>query len=364
MFPPIKTKAKNFQIISNTADHFSENQSSSSPQTPTNPLHSPFKNIANEILTEETEVPIKNENICDNSNIDTRPKIVHNTPAPDGIVLHLNETNEFIDPNELSPILKCKPDDAASLFGDGLDNIEEENSDGSEQREVFKRKRDSFDNISIDSMAPSFSSSRKSKLRRTGSITQTLKRRLSFVGNPITKLRSRRNSVDPNASLSSITSVDSVCNESIKSFVKDRPMRTLRSMIKGGKDAVKTPKSTKLFSKLKSNFIDRTPDKHVADVVDFKTPRIPTPSVIPYSQKVTESEQQTNSVNVFTVINKSTIATTPVRKACLPSATNELDNSICVASEPNNVVQFIYFFFILFFVFITFFFWFAILLFE
>lgn len=235
-----------------------------------------------------------------------------------------------------------------SLFGDGLDNIEEENSDGSEHREAFKRKRDSFDNISIDSMAPSFSSSRKSKLRRTGSITQTLKRRLSFVGNPITKLRSRRNSVDPNASLCSITSVDSVCNESIKAYVKDKPMRTLRSMIKGGsKDSVKTPKATKIFSKLKSSFIERTPDKHITDVVDFKTPRVPTPSTIPFSQKITENDQQTSSVSIFTVINKSAIATTPVRKACLQSTTNEPDNSICVASEP-NVVQFLLFFIIYF----------------
>lgn len=280
--------------------------------------------------------------MCESA-IDTQQKIVQNTPAPDGIVLRLNETNEFIDPNELSPILKSKPDDATSLFGDGLDNIEEENSDGSENREALKRKRDSFDNISIDSMAPSFSSSRKSKLRRTGSITQTLKRRLSFVGNPITKLRSRRNSVDPNASLNSITSVDSVCNESIKSYIKDRPMRTLRSMMKvGSKDSVKTPKATKLFSKLKSNFVERTPDKHIADVVDFKTPRLPTtPSTIPLSQKYTDNEQQTNSVSHFNVINKSLIATTPVpvRKACLHSTTNEPDSSICVASEP-NVVQF------------------------
>lgn len=283
------------------------------------------------------EEQIKRENT---SSIDAHAKIAHNSPAPDGIVLHLNEANEFIDPNELSPILKCKPDDGASLFGDGLDNIEEENSDVSENREVLKRKRDSFDNISIDSMAPSFSSSRKSKLRRTGSITQTLKRRLSFVGNPITKLRSRRNSVDPNASLSSITSVDSVCNDSIKTFVKEKPMRTLRSMIKGGgsKDSVKTPKSTKIFSKLKSNFIERTPDKHIVDVVDFKTPRIPTPSVIPLSQKNAENEQQTNSVSIFTINNKS--ATTPVRKACLHSATDEPEKSICVASEP-NVVQFL-----------------------
>ncbi|XP_037043788.1 protein ECT2 isoform X2 [Bradysia coprophila] len=327
-------------IISNTADHFSENQSPL-PLTPTNPSHSPFKNIATEVLTEEDpEAPVEHENICENSNAATHPKIVHNSPAPDGIVLHLNETNEFIDPNDLSPILKCKPDDATSLFGDGLDNIEEENSNESEQRDGLKRKRDSFDNISIDSMAPSFSSSRKSKLRRTGSITQTLKRRLSFVGNPITKLRSRRNSVDPNASLNSITSVDSVCNDSIKSYVKDRPMRALRSMMKGvGKDSVKTPKSTKLFSKIKSSFVERTPDKHVADVVDFKTPRLPTPSTVPMSQRVTENEQQTNSVSIFTVINKSTIATTPVRKACLHSTTNEPDSSICVASEPNVVVD-------------------------
>lgn len=299
------------------------------------------------MFTEDTTDPIKNENICD-TNIGTYPTIVHNTPAPDGIVLHLNETNEFIDPNELSPILKCKPDDAVSLFGDGLDNIEEENSDGSERREVFKRKRDSFDNISIDSMAPSFSSSRKSKLRRTGSITQTLKRRLSFVGNPITKLRSRRNSVDPNASLCSITSVDSVCNESIKTYVKDKPMRTLRSMMKvGSKDSVKTPKATKIFSKLKSSFVDRTPDKHIGDAVDFKTPRIPTPSIHPISHKITENDQQTNSVSIFTVINKSAIATTPVRKACLQSTTNEPDNSMCVASEPNVVQFLIYIFYVL-----------------
>ncbi|KAJ6641054.1 Protein ECT2 [Pseudolycoriella hygida] len=325
-------------IISNTATHFSENQL---PISPTIPPHSPFQNIAEEAEdAEETEDQVKKENICANSKIETNVNVAYNSPPSDGIVLHLNETNEFIDPNELSPILKCKPDDAVSLLGDGLDNIEEENSNESDCRGVLKRKRESPDNISIDSMAPSFSSSRKSKLRRTGSITQTLKRRLSFVGNPITKLVSRRNSVDPNASLCSVTSVDSVCNDSIKTYVKEKPMRTLRSMMKGGtKDSTKTPKSTKIFSKLKSSFIERTPDKHVADVIDFKTPRIPTPSVIPFSRKSMESEQKTESVSIFTVTNKSTIATTPVRKACLQSTTNEPDNTICVASEPNVVVD-------------------------
>lgn len=107
--------------------------------------------------------------------------------------------------------------------------------------------------MSTDSMmmAPSgpFSSAKKPKLIRTGSITRGLRRSMSFVAlkNPIaTVLRSRRNSsVDPNASLTSVGSVDShTFNESIKKPVAEK-MRALRNRIMRSNKRDVTPKAAK-----------------------------------------------------------------------------------------------------------------------
>lgn len=198
----------------------------------------------------------------------------------------------------LSPILKLGADDVH------LQNIEEEQSgdlDGTN-----KRKRDSFDNISLMStdslmMAPSgiFSSAKKPKLIRTGSITRGLRRSMSFVAlkNPIANvLRSRRNStIDPNASLTSITSVEShTFNESIKKPVAEK-MRSLRNRIMKCNKRDITPKGLKssisgnLISRKFRPILDNCDDDMSAnvdaaeraaglsDVPDFKTPLAPRP---------------------------------------------------------------------------------------
>ncbi|XP_059613663.1 protein ECT2 isoform X5 [Phlebotomus argentipes] len=116
---------------------------------------------------------------------------------------------------------------------------------------TMKRKRDSFDNVSlasIDSLAPAnVLSAKKPKLTRTGSISRTLKRSMSFM-TPISSIfRPNRTSVDPNASITSITSIESTnLNESIR-----RPMKEVFKGMKekitrsSKKDFVQTPKSSK-----------------------------------------------------------------------------------------------------------------------
>lgn len=180
--------------------------------------------------------------------IDT-PKKLHKSinASTDGIVLPGNEENQFLEQNNLSPILH---------------NIEEEeegndsNNDDQNDKELVKRKRDSFDNISIistDTFAAQFCSAKKSKLSRTGSITRSLRRSMSFVAlkNPISNMiRVRRNSIDPNASISSITSMESTFSESIKKPVKEK-LQSLRNRITSGtrlkREFALTPKSSKKF---------------------------------------------------------------------------------------------------------------------
>lgn len=186
--------------------------------------------------------------------------------------------------SNLSPILKLEQG-----VGGGLQNIDEASEEGSSLGSVAggsgatgaKRKRESFDNVSLmstDSMmlAPSgpFSSAKKPKLIRTGSITRGLRRSMSFVAlkNPIaTVLRSRRNStVDPNASLTSVGSVDShTFNESIRKPVAEK-MRSLRNRIMKSNKRDITPKVSKAmvsqFRQLGDSNYDR--DEPAADCVN------------------------------------------------------------------------------------------------
>lgn len=175
--------------------------------------------------------------------VDT-PKKLHKTinVSMDGIVLPGNEENQFLEPNNLSPILH---------------NIEEEEEEGNDEqtdKELVKRKRDSFDNISIistDTFAAQFSSAKKPKLIRTGSITRSLRRSMSFVAlkNPISNMiRVRRNSIDPNASISSITSMESTFSESIKKPVKDKLLSLRNRITKANRTAREftlTPRTSK-----------------------------------------------------------------------------------------------------------------------
>ncbi|XP_017864109.1 PREDICTED: protein ECT2 isoform X1 [Drosophila arizonae] len=108
----------------------------------------------------------------------------------------------------------------------------------------LKRKRDSFDSVSLMSV-DSFAlpaSTKKPKLIRTGSITRTLKRSMSFVADrtPIIKtLRTRRSSIavadastflgsetiEADDSVCSLASINSTLNESIR-----KPVKALRSI--------------------------------------------------------------------------------------------------------------------------------------
>lgn len=205
----------------------------------------------------------------------------------DGIVLKSNEANEFLIPNNISPILNSKPFDDSYVCQEGLQKIEEEDDD---EETSNKRKRESFDDVSListDSMAPNFQSAKKPKLIRTGSITKTIRRSLSFsaMKTPITNmLRSRRNSVDPNASISSITSIESVFNDSIKNPIKEK-LRCIRDRITKSerKEVNITPKlvssnfdTLKRFCKMKGNPNGVTQKINDADVdgsnITFKTP--------------------------------------------------------------------------------------------
>ncbi|XP_062552492.1 protein ECT2 isoform X2 [Armigeres subalbatus] len=224
----------------------------------------------------------------------------------DGVVLTCSDENEFLNPNNISPILKVN-----RVSDESLRKITEEDEDDEDDiddyiianKDALKRRRqeDSFDDISListDSFATSviYGSAKKPKLIRTGSITRGLRRSMSFaaIKTPIASmLRSRRNSVDPNSSISSIASIETTFNESIKKPVKEK-LRSIRDKItKSNKK--ETPKSIKNKGLISSANLDslkkvckfktdktmvntpehsKNPDKAE---VDFKTPIAPPP---------------------------------------------------------------------------------------
>uniref|UniRef100_A0A182TD86 DH domain-containing protein n=1 Tax=Anopheles melas TaxID=34690 RepID=A0A182TD86_9DIPT len=221
----------------------------------------------------------------DEAAVPERMPATTNTAAPkhDGIVLTSGEANEFLNPNNLSPILKTERG-GASMVDESFRRIVEEKDEDDEDddtmddyviasREAYKRKRqeDSFDDPSLLSVDISIASTvggatnggggggagalllhggsaKKPKLTRTGSITRGIRRSMSFaaIKTPIkTMLRSRRSSVDPNASNASINNtIEATFNESIKKPVKEK-LRSIRDKItkSGKKDC--TPKTIK-----------------------------------------------------------------------------------------------------------------------
>lgn len=243
----------------------------------------------------------------------SKPTIVRNSidPNQDGAVLTEGSGGEHFSANtvNLSPILKLDTGNANEL-----QNIDEEPS--GELDGMNKRKRDSLDNISLMStdslmMAPSglFSSAKKPKLIRTGSITRGLRRSMSFVAlkNPIASvLRSRRNStIDPNASINSISSVEShTFNESIKKPMAEK-MRSLRNrMLKSNKREL-TPKVAKAGAagKFRPLSDSNTGDCDASDVPDFKTPLAPRPQ----SRFTHQTTQQRTSIFTDNGCDLSTI---------------------------------------------------------
>lgn len=160
-----------------------------------------------------------------------------------GIVLPGNEENLLQEPANLSPILQ---------------HIEEEDEDQAKSsKEMSKRKRDSFDNISIistDIFAAQFNSAKKAKLTRSGSITRSLSRSMSFAGmkNPIKNMfRARRDSIDPNASISSITSMESTFIDTLKRPVKEKLIRLkdrITNSNRSKREFCLTPKTPRKFN--------------------------------------------------------------------------------------------------------------------
>ncbi|XP_065360753.1 protein ECT2 isoform X2 [Calliphora vicina] len=233
-------------------------------------------------------------------------QLLKEVPKTDGKILTNESTNDFqqnanISPiycgqvssssNELKPenIDLTKVDDCSPLEmdTDDLDNeidLEDAQSD-------LKRKRESFDSVSLMSME-SFAlptSTKKPKLLRTGSITRSIKRSMSFVAvrTPIAKmLRPRRSSValdsapndndntednNENAddSICSIASVETTFNESIRKPVKEK-FRSLRNRI---------TRSSSRKEKYVLNVQHKSPEKDIVDCQndkdDFKTPKAP-----------------------------------------------------------------------------------------
>ncbi|XP_011293557.1 protein ECT2 isoform X2 [Musca domestica] len=173
-------------------------------------------------------------------------------------------SNEFQDNSAISPICNKVAQEEESLikaqaeetcFAMEMD-AEDLDAELDEAQRELKRKRESLDSISLMSVE-SFAlptSTKKPKLLRTGSISRTIKRSMSFVAvrTPIAKmLRPRRSSValdsaptdkdldnnvddnnenDANDSFCSIASVESTFNESIRKPVKEK-LRSLRNRI-------------------------------------------------------------------------------------------------------------------------------------
>ncbi|XP_054086250.1 protein ECT2 isoform X2 [Zeugodacus cucurbitae] len=253
-------------------------QNASTPQKPTTPtlvtLATPPKFDIN-ANSSGAELETENEEINDNASTPIKSAANNedlNKSTTDGII-HSKEA--FHNPNNISPILNAMPDtlentarttntlqipnlivtansspenalspmDVEPEADDLNADVEEDFGDLNE----LKRKRESFDSISLMSVE-SFAlptSTKKPKLLRTGSITRSIRRSMSFVAvrTPISKmLRPRRSSValdgapndedgcNADDSFCSIASIESTFNESIRKPVKEK-FRSLRNRI-------------------------------------------------------------------------------------------------------------------------------------
>ncbi|ETN66757.1 hypothetical protein AND_001451 [Anopheles darlingi] len=320
------------------------------------------------------------------------------TPRQDGVVLTSGEANQFLDPNNLSPILKSGAPVGGRAVGTSVDESFYRNNDDHQQRqstrdgasvnngqqdeddddhdddedmddyviasrEAYKRKRpeDSFDDQSMLSVDISIASTvmyggggggtcaggsaKKPKLTRTGSISRGIRRSMSFVTmTPIKSMfRSRRNSVDPNASITSINSVDTTFNESIKKPVKEK-LRSIRDKItKGGrKDTPKTIKS-------RSGLITSTNLDNLKKVCNFKTtvpekgPQTPEKSKQERTEMVTRSRGKlTSAATSFNLHQRHSIATTPGSLATVApvaaAVEEEMDTDECNTIAANSTM--------------------------
>lgn len=265
------------------------------------------------------KMPLMILNATVTSPIDMCNDISHksdSTVKSDGVVLRTNTDEDFLNPNNISPILKSKAAEESYLEQDEEYDDFPNESMCDFDRESAKRKRiedDSFDDISLLSMNSTVtsiygnggvSSSKKPKLIRTGSLTKNLRRSMSFgiIKTPINNMfRSRRHSADPNASTGSIVSIEKTFNESIKKPIKEKFLQIKDKVSKLSKKEIGTPKSVKTKALIASSNLDnlqsvctlktsiggslliRTPEKSKMDAteIEFKTPKAPRPSLFP-----------------------------------------------------------------------------------
>ena len=288
--------------------------------------------------------------------------LLNKEPKTDGKVITNEITNDFQQNSNISPIYGGNPSSPAvnqeklfnttsvnadsccplEMFTAGLDNEAELDVDDGQSE--LKRKRESFDSISLMSME-SFvlpTSTKKPKLLRTGSITRTLKRSMSFVAvrTPIAKmLRPRRSSValdtapidgnnetnngNADDSICSIASVDTTFNESIRKPVKEKIL-SLRNRI---------TRSSSRKEKCVISAQQKSPEKDLLDYPneheDFKTPKAPAkygsgycssaPRPVIRSSSTSTSTSKlcnkslnfaTNDIPIFPCLSSSVISTT------------------------------------------------------
>lgn len=267
------------------------------------------------------QLNLNEKNLINQQTIVETPKkpFKSNNMRNDGIILPGNEENLFLEPVNLSPILH---------------NIEEEEEDG-DDKDVSKRKRDSFDNISIistDTFAAQFSSAKKPKLIRTGSITRSLRRSMSFAAlkNPITNMiRVRRNSVDPNASINSITSMESTFSEA-KRPVKDRLLSLkdrLTNSNRTKRDFCLTPKTSKRF-----NNIDGSDDSKFAHPNEM--------SIISTRKLINSTMNATTIAELSEINDNQTVATTKLTVNNKQTTNTDVaDNSNATVTQPISITS-------------------------
>lgn len=253
-------------IISNNADHFPEQILTATTTSPTI-IRQPCPSSeggsslpSNDTPMDKLEKLDLNENAGNKNNhamstlndgietivITPKKSKKFNKQNSDGIVLPGNDVIEFAEPHNISPILQNIEEEEE---GEGNSHSKLNADDLNEKDDTMpKRKRDSFDNISMisnDNYVPVFNSAKKPKLIRTGSITRSLRRSMSFAAlkNPLSNMiKTRRNSIDPNASISSVTSMESTFSEAVKKPVKDKIL-SLKDRIM--KNSSRTPRSFK-----------------------------------------------------------------------------------------------------------------------
>ncbi|XP_017016634.1 uncharacterized protein pbl isoform X1 [Drosophila kikkawai] len=223
------------------------------------------------------------------------------SPEMEGIVLDFESTTQNI-----SPILKAI-NECDLETDDDLPALEND----------LKRKRDSLDNVSLMSV-DSFAlptSTKKPKLIRTGSISRTLRRSVSFVAEPLMKtLRPRRSSVaDASTFLGSEAAADdSICslassinltlNESIRKPVKEK-LRSFCGRI--------TRSSSRRTDRIAG---DGTPE--CTGILDsgFKTPKAPKPR-----STATPKTGKRLFGNVSGVVSALTLTTNPSTPTPIPN---------------------------------------------